>query len=94
MRGDEFGQAGRLVVLNKTDNTLVTIDPANGKILWKVATGGTCSRARTMTTSVSSPVPKMANGRIQRRAEEDDIELRSGIQWTSTGYMHSGQELH
>lgn len=33
------GQAGRLVVLNKTDNTLVIIDPANGKILGKVATG-------------------------------------------------------
>ena len=33
------GQGGRLVVLNKTDNTLVTIDPASGKILGTVATG-------------------------------------------------------
>jgi YVTN family beta-propeller protein len=32
-------QGGRLVVLNKTDNTLVTVDPANGTILGTVATG-------------------------------------------------------
>lgn len=34
-----LAQGGRLVVLNKTDNTLVTLDPANGKILGTVATG-------------------------------------------------------
>ena len=32
-------QAGRLVVLNKEDATLVTVDPASGKVLGRVPTG-------------------------------------------------------
>ena len=33
------GTSGRLVVLNKEDATLVTVDPSSGKVLGRVATG-------------------------------------------------------
>ena len=37
--GAAQGTSGRLVVLNKEDATLVTIDPASGRLLGRVATG-------------------------------------------------------
>lgn len=39
MSGSTGAQGSRLVVLNKEDATLVTVDPATGKVLGRVSTG-------------------------------------------------------